>query len=104
MTLFRLDASILPATSSSREIADIVEQQWTARHPDDEVIRRHVGSQPLPAEAWADAVTAGFTPEDQRTEGQQRAVALAAELARSSPPPTPSCWPCRSTTSASPST
>lgn len=80
MTLFRLDASILPASSSSREIADIVEQQWTAQHPEDEVIRRHVGSQPLPAEAWADAVTAGFTPEDQRTEGQQRAVALAAEL------------------------
>ncbi|MCW2817510.1 MAG: FMN-dependent NADH-azoreductase [Marmoricola sp.] len=80
MTLFRLDASIMPATSASREIADIVEQQWTAAHPDDEVIRRHVGSQPLPAEAWADAVSAGFTPEDQRSEGQQRALALAAEL------------------------
>lgn len=80
MTLFRLDASILPATSSSREIADIVEQEWTAGHPHDEVIRRHLGSQPLPAEAWADAVTAGFTPEADRTEGQRRATALAAEL------------------------
>lgn len=80
MTLFRLDASILPATSSSREIADLVEQEWAAQHPHDEVVRRHVGSQPLPAEAWADAVTAAYVPEDQRTEGQQRAVALAAEL------------------------
>ena len=80
MTLFRLDASILPPTSASREIADIVEQQWTAQHPDDEVIRRHVGSQPLPAEAWADAVAGGFTPEGDRTEAQQRALALAAEL------------------------
>ncbi len=80
MTLFRLDASIMPATSSSREIADIVEQEWSAAHPDDEVIRRHVGSQPLPAEAWADAVAAASTPEDQRTPAQQRALALAAEL------------------------
>ena len=80
MTLLRIDASILPATSSSREIADIVEQEWTTTHPHDEVVRRHLGSQPLPAQAWADAVTAAFTPEDQRTEAQQRAVALAAEL------------------------
>lgn len=80
MTLFRLDASILPATSSSREIADIVEAGWSAEHPHDEVIRRHLGTQPLPADAWADAVTAAFVAEAERTPEQRAAVALSAEL------------------------
>ena len=35
MSLFRLDASINPATSSSRAIADIVESEWLAANPDD---------------------------------------------------------------------
>ncbi len=80
MTLFRLDASILPATSSSREIADIVEAAWTAEHPHDEVIRRHLGTQPLPADAWAHAVTAAYVDEADRTPEQHAAVALSAEL------------------------
>ena len=80
MTLFRLDASIMPATSASREIADIVEERWVAEHPGATVVRRHVGSEPLPSDAWAAAVTAGFTPEDQRTPEQLAALALAAEL------------------------
>jgi FMN-dependent NADH-azoreductase len=80
VSLFRLDASIMPATSASREIADIVEEHWVAEHPGDDVVRRHVGSEPLPADAWANAVTAGFTPEDQRTDAQRAAVALAQQL------------------------
>lgn len=80
MTLFRLDASILPATSSSREIADIVEAAWSAEHPDDEIIRRHLGTQPLPADAWAAAVTAAYVAEEDRTPEQRAAQALAAEL------------------------
>ncbi len=62
MSLFRLDASIMPTTSASREIADVVEEHWVTAHPGDTVVRRHVGSEPLPADAWAHAVTAGFTP------------------------------------------
>ncbi|MHA3701187.1 FMN-dependent NADH-azoreductase [Jatrophihabitans sp. YIM 134969] len=80
MTLFRLDASFRVEGSASREIADIVEQEWLANHPGDAVERRHIGVEVLPADAWANAVTAGFVPEDQRTPGQQAAVALAAEL------------------------
>ena len=40
MTLFRLDASIRVEGSASREIADIVEQEWLAAHPGDRVERR----------------------------------------------------------------
>ena len=40
MTLFRLDASINPATSSSRAIADIVEAEWQAADPDGTIVRK----------------------------------------------------------------
>ena len=34
MSLFRLDASIRTEGSHSRELADIVEAEWRAAHPD----------------------------------------------------------------------
>ncbi|MEV0251721.1 NAD(P)H-dependent oxidoreductase [Nocardia sp. NPDC050712] len=81
MNLFRLDASILPGTSTSAEIADAAEAEWTAAHPGATVTRRHLGTDPLPAEAWALATTAAFTPEADRTPAQLEALALAATLA-----------------------
>ena len=81
MTLFRLDASINPGQSASRAIADIVEAEWHQAHPGDAVIRRHVGTDPLPADVWAHAVTGARTPESDRSEPQRAGVALAARLA-----------------------
>jgi FMN-dependent NADH-azoreductase len=81
VTLFRLDASINPGQSASREIADIVEAEWEQAHPGDAVLRRHVGTDPLPSDAWAHAVAGARTPEADRTEPQRAAVALAAQLA-----------------------
>jgi FMN-dependent NADH-azoreductase len=81
MSLFRLDASILPGTSASAELADLLEAEWTAARPGEPVVRRHLGTDPLPAEAWTLATTAGFTPEGERTEAQRDALALAADLA-----------------------
>lgn len=81
MTLFRLDASIFPDQSVSRELADIVEAEWTAAHPDEQVIRRHLGASPLPSTAWADAVVGQTLPKDARTPAQQAAVELATTLA-----------------------
>ena len=52
MSLFRLDASIRVDGSASREIADIVEEEWVATHPGDAVVRRHLGVDPLPSTAW----------------------------------------------------
>jgi len=80
VTLFRLDASIRTHGSASREIADIVEEEWLAAHPGDLVERRHIGVDILPATAWAAAVTAGPTPPEARTAEQRDAVALAATL------------------------
>ncbi|ROO86471.1 FMN-dependent NADH-azoreductase [Actinocorallia herbida] len=81
MTLFRLDASILPATSASAELADVVEAEWRAARPGAPVVRRHLGTDPLPSDAWANATTASFTPEADRTPAQKEALALVAELA-----------------------
>ncbi|XVV16661.1 FMN-dependent NADH-azoreductase [Actinoplanes sp. CA-131856] len=81
MTLFRLDASIRIDGSTSREIADIVEQEWLASHPGDKVVNRHIGAEPIPATAWGNAVAAGATDEAQRTPEQREAVALARTLA-----------------------
>ncbi|MBQ1089347.1 FMN-dependent NADH-azoreductase [Streptomyces sp. B93] len=80
MNLFRLDASIIPAASASAELASLAEAEWSAAHPDATVTRRHIGADPLPADAWALATTATFTPEADRTQAQRDAAALAATL------------------------
>ena len=80
MSLYRLDASIRVEGSHSRAIADIVEQEWRSTHPDQPVVRRHLGTDPIPATAWATAVFAGYTPDESRTAEQREALALAATL------------------------
>jgi FMN-dependent NADH-azoreductase len=81
MSLFRLDASIRVDGSHSREIADIVEQEWRSAHPGSPIVRRHVGTEPVPATAWATAIGASMTPANERSPEQREAVALAAEAA-----------------------
>ena len=81
MTLLRVDASIQGPRSASSELADLVLAEWTAAHPERPVVRRHLAADPLPADAWAAAVGAAFTPVEQRTDGQRAALALAGELA-----------------------
>jgi FMN-dependent NADH-azoreductase len=80
MSLFRLDASILPGTSTSAELADLLEAEWFAARPGEPVVRRHLGTDPLPADAWRLAATAAFTPDSERTPAQHAALALAADL------------------------
>jgi FMN-dependent NADH-azoreductase len=80
MSLFRLDASIRTEDSHSRQIADIVEREWREEHPDSRVTNREIGVQPLPSDAWANAVSASTTPEETRSPQQLQAVALAASL------------------------
>ena len=81
MTLFRLDASIRTEGSVSRAIADIVEQGWREGHPNEQIVRRHIGTEPLPSTAWGLAAFARYVPAEQRSPEQRDAVALAATLA-----------------------
>ncbi|MET0418351.1 MAG: NAD(P)H-dependent oxidoreductase [Actinoplanes sp.] len=80
MSLLRIDSSILGPHSASSELADLVLGEWTALRPDEPVVQRHLGSDPLPSDAWAAAVSAGPTPEDQRTDAQRAALALVDTL------------------------
>ncbi|MCR5976675.1 flavodoxin family protein [Gordonia jinghuaiqii] len=81
MSLFRLDSSIFPSTSASRALGDLVEEQWVRAHPDSGVVRRDLGTDPIPTTAWADAVIAGTVSDADRTGPQREASALAAGIA-----------------------
>jgi FMN-dependent NADH-azoreductase len=80
MSLFRLDASIRVTGSHSRALADLVEQGWMHSHPEERIVRRNVGMEPLPSTAWASAVWASRTPSESRTEEQEFALNLPALL------------------------
>ena len=81
MTLLRVDASIQGPRSAGSALADRVLDRFTAARPDVPVVRRHLGQEPLPATAWADAIAGSFAPDADRSEAQQEALALAGRLA-----------------------
>ncbi|SDY82399.1 FMN-dependent NADH-azoreductase [Micromonospora pattaloongensis] len=81
MSLFRLDASIRREGSVTRQVADTVEAAWHAEHPGGAVNRRDLGTEPLPADAWLTAVSAGMSPAEQRSGAQLEATRLATTLA-----------------------
>jgi FMN-dependent NADH-azoreductase len=81
MSLFRLDASITPATSQSRALADLVEAEWTTEHPDSAVTRRDLGTYPLPSTTWRDIVTSARLETADLSAEQRDARALATTLA-----------------------
>ena len=80
MSLLRVDSSIRTDGSVSREVADALEEAWS-RHHRGPVVRRDLGRDPLPAQAWPAAVSAGTTPEEARSPQQRAATAFAAALA-----------------------
>ncbi len=81
MSLLRIDASVQGPRSAGSALADRVLDQFAAARPDVPVLRRHLGEQPLPATAWADALAGSFAPEAARSDAQREALALAAEVA-----------------------
>jgi len=80
VSVLRIDASIQGPRSASSELADLAEAEWLAVRPETTFVRRHVGAEPLPADAWAHAALSAFTPDEQRTAEQRAAFALASEL------------------------
>lgn len=80
MSLLRIDASIRHDGSASRALADLAEAQWLQAGGDTGVVRREIGTTPLPSDAWGQALAAGATPEADRTRGQRDALALAETL------------------------
>jgi FMN-dependent NADH-azoreductase len=56
MTLLRVDASIQGPNSASSALADLVLAEFAAARPNEPVVTRHLGQQPVPAGAWGLAV------------------------------------------------
>ncbi|MCZ2263194.1 FMN-dependent NADH-azoreductase [Isoptericola sp. QY 916] len=81
MSLLRLDASIQGDQSASTALADTVVAEVMAARPGTAVVSRHLGKDPLPADAWAHATSGGFVAESERTPQQRAALDLAAALA-----------------------
>ena len=73
MSLFRLDASIRTEGSHSRQIADIVQQEWRNAHPADLVINREIGIDPLPSTAWGTTVDSVDDAPEQQTDAVRAA-------------------------------
>ena len=81
MTLLRVDASIQGPRSASSALADQVMARFSALRPDERIVTRHIGSEPLAADAWPTAIAANFTPEADRTPEQSAALHLAVTVA-----------------------
>jgi FMN-dependent NADH-azoreductase len=81
VTLLRVDASIQGPRSAGSALADQVMTRFSAIRPDEKIVSRHLGSDPLPVTAWQTAIGANFTPESDRTPEQVAAVELAASVA-----------------------
>lgn len=81
MSVLRIDASIQGPRSASSELADLAEAEFLATRPDTTFVRRHLGAAPLPSDAWATAIGASYTPEEERSDHQRSALGLAVELA-----------------------
>lgn len=81
MTLVRIDASIQGPRSASSALADLAQTEFASLRPDESVVTRHLGQQPLPADAWAAAVAGSFADPATHTPEQAAAVALAREVA-----------------------
>lgn len=81
MTVLRVDATIQGARSASSALADLVMEPITSRLPQGPVLRRHLGQNPLPADAWALAAGAAQLPAEQLTPQQRDALTLARVVA-----------------------
>ncbi|MCU1678985.1 MAG: phosphodiesterase [Frankiales bacterium] len=80
-TLLRVDSSIRTEGSVSRALADTAEATWLAANPTGTVVRRDLGINPLPADAWSLAVGTRYVPEENWTPEQRGALALVSALA-----------------------
>jgi len=81
MTVLRVDASIQGPRSASRALADLVTAEIAGGRPDEAIVTRDLGADPLPSDAWATALAAKGTPEPDRSPAQRDALALAATVA-----------------------
>ncbi len=79
INLLHLDASPRGDRSHSRKMTREFVETWQQFHPQDRVIYRDIGRNPIPhvTEAW---IAAAFTPSEERSPEMQSALRLSDEL------------------------
>lgn len=78
-TLLRIDASSRHDGSHSRQLGDMVESAWRARHAGGRVLLRDLAAEPLP-HIGAATIAGYYTLPDQLTPGLRAATALSDRL------------------------
>ncbi|TFC90369.1 FMN-dependent NADH-azoreductase [Cryobacterium sp. TMT4-31] len=80
-TILRVDASIRPQGSVTRDVTTLLEDALLEDHSGAAVVRRDLGMNPLSPSAWPAAVSAEHAPDADRTiEARGLATELADEL------------------------
>ncbi|MDX1655191.1 MAG: NAD(P)H-dependent oxidoreductase [Candidatus Competibacteraceae bacterium] len=80
-TLLQINSSLFAEQGASSQLADTFVDQYHQSHPHTRLIRRDLGTEPLP-HLDAQRITAIMTPPDQRTAEQQNIAAQADQLIR----------------------
>jgi hypothetical protein len=75
-----------------RQSVDTIEQEWRSSHPDETIVGRHIGTEPVPATASPLAVNADSVPETERSATSALLSPWPLTTSTSWWPPTP----CRS--------
>lgn len=78
-TLLRIDSSASGENSKSRQLANEFVEQWLAKNPNGKVVTRDVDANPLP-HFTNETLSALFTQEENRSEKQQKIVAMGDTL------------------------
>lgn len=73
-TLLHIDSSLNGDRSVSRALTQTFRQVWEAEHPGGTVVYRDLAAEPLPHTS-AEVTSAAYTAPDDRTPGQQAAMA-----------------------------
>jgi len=69
--------SFIRSTLRRSRLVEKLVDEWLAAHPGDRVARRHLGVDPLPADAWSAAVSGSMAPPEQRTVAQWQQLTAA---------------------------
>jgi FMN-dependent NADH-azoreductase len=69
----------LSDTGNANRFADAFITQWRARHPEDRIVTRNLGREPIP-HLDETAITGFFAPAERRTPEQRAAAELSDEL------------------------
>ncbi len=77
--LLVINSSPMSDSSNTRELINSFVESWTQKHGDIEVVNRDIGRNPPP---HLDEVTISsfYTADQDRSEAQQKAVALSDQL------------------------